>query len=107
MVLQMLAMDFTIDGRAGYRNPRGAICRRLEANVHVVTCSAREHQALIASVHQGHLAVEETVFEPVAAAYARLLPDHRARGAALVDLRSQPTNILPYDGDALALASRL
>jgi cell division protein FtsA len=105
MTLQMLPMDFTIDGRAGYRNPKGAICRRLEANIQVITCSVREHHALISAVHQSHLAVEETVFEPVAGAYAAVLPDDRARGVALVDIGAHSTNVVVYDGDALLLAA--
>ena len=51
--LQVCPQDFTLDGRAGYRNPRGIMCARLEANVHVVTASAQEHQALMAAVHRG------------------------------------------------------
>ena len=39
-VLQICPQDFTLDGRAGYRNPKGISCARLEANVHVVTASA-------------------------------------------------------------------
>ena len=40
LVLQVCPQDFTLDGRAGYRNPRGIACARLEANVHIVTASA-------------------------------------------------------------------
>ncbi|MBV9035008.1 MAG: cell division protein FtsA, partial [Acidobacteriaceae bacterium] len=69
-VLQICPQDFTLDGRAGYRNPKGITCARLEANVHVVTASAQDHGALISAVHQAHLAVDETVFEAIAAAYA-------------------------------------
>lgn len=103
-VLQMLPMDFTLDGRAGFRNPKGAVCTRLEANVYVVTCSAREHQALIGAIHQAHLAVEETVLEPVAAAYACILPEDRVRGVALVDIGAHSTSVVVYDGDALLRA---
>lgn len=103
-VLQMLPMDFTLDGRAGFRNPKGAVCSRLEANVHVVTCSAYEHQALIGAIHQAHLAVEETIFEPVAGAYACVLPEDRTRGVALVDIGAHGSNIVIYDGDALLRA---
>src|SRR5581483_10157355 len=81
-VLQICPQDFTLDGRAGYRNPKGILCARLEANVHVVTASLQEHQALVAAVHQAHLAVEESIFEGAAAAYAAVLPEDRARGVA-------------------------
>ena len=73
ILLQVVPQDFTLDGRAGYRNPRGATCSRLEANVHVITTSTHDHQALVSAVHQAHLAVEETVFVPIAAAYACIL----------------------------------
>ena len=39
-VLQVAPQDFTVDGRAGFRNPRGVPCARLEANVHVITVVA-------------------------------------------------------------------
>lgn len=103
-VLQICPQDFTLDGRAGYRNPKGILCARLEANVHVVTASTQEHQALVAAVHQAHLAVEESIFEGVAAAYASILPEDRARGVALIDVGAQSTHLALYDGDALLLA---
>ena len=43
-VLQICPQDFTLDGRAGYRNPKGILGSRLEANVHIVTFSLAEHQ---------------------------------------------------------------
>jgi cell division protein FtsA len=104
-VLQICPQDFTLDGRAGYRNPKGISCARLEANVHVVTASAQEHQGLIAAVHQAHLAVEESVFEGIAAAYAAVLPADRARGVAVIDIGAQSTHLAVYDGDALLLAT--
>jgi cell division protein FtsA len=104
-VLQICPQDFTLDGRAGYRNPKGISCARLEANVHVVTASAQEHQGLIAAVHHAHLAVEESVFEGIAAAYAAVLPADRARGVAVIDIGAQSTHLAVYDGDALLLAT--
>jgi cell division protein FtsA len=107
VVLQVCPQDFTIDGRAGYRNPRSIMCARLEANVHIVTASAQEHQGVIAALHQAHLAVEESIFEPVAGAYAAVLPEDRARGVCVVDIGAQSTHIAIYDGDALLLASTI
>lgn len=106
-VLQICPQDFTLDGRAGYRNPKGMSCARLEANVHVVTASMQDHQALIAAVHQAHLAVEESIYEGVAAAYAAVLPEDRARGVAVIDIGAQSTHLAVYDGDALLLAAAL
>jgi cell division protein FtsA len=107
ILLQVFPQDFTVDGRAGIVNPRGMKASRLEANVHVVTTSAQDHQALVSAVHQAHLAVEETVFESMAAAYAAILPEDRARGVALVDIGSQSTDLVVYDGEAMVLAASL
>ena len=103
-VLQICPQDFTLDGRAGYRNPKGILCARLEANVHVVTTSIQDHQALISAVHQAHLAVDESIFEGIAAAYAAVLPEDRARGVAVIDIGAQSTHLAVYDGSALLLA---
>jgi cell division protein FtsA len=107
MLLQVLPQDFTLDGRSGYRKPHKGVCSRLEANVHIVTASAQEHQALIAAAHLAHLPVEETIFEPLAAAYACLLPEDRARGVAVVDIGMQSAGLVIYDGDAVQLASSI
>ncbi len=104
-ILQICPQDFTLDGRAGYRNPKGIQCARLEANVHVITAAAGEHQGLISAVHKAHLAVEESIFEAAAAAYAAILPEDRARGVALIDIGAQSTHLAVYDGDALLLAN--
>jgi cell division protein FtsA len=106
-LLQVAPQDFTVDGRAGFRNPKGSICSRLEANVHIITTATHDHQALVNAVHQSHLSVEETIFEPLAAAYACLLQEDRARGAAVVDIGAHSTDIAVYDGDALLRASSL
>ena len=106
-VLQICPQDFTLDGRAGYRNPKGILGSRLEANVHIVTFSLAEHHALISAVHQSHLAVEETVFEGIAAAYAAVLPEDRARGVVLIDIGAHSTEVAVYDGDALLLAASI
>ncbi len=106
-VLQICPQDFTLDGRAGYRNPKGILCARLEANVHVITAAMGEHQALVSAVHKAHLAVEESIFEGVAAAYAAILPEDRARGVVLIDVGAQSTHVAVYDGDALLLATTL
>ena len=106
-VLQICPQDFTLDGRAGYRNPKGMSCSRLEANIHVVTASAQDHQAIVSAVHQAHLAVEESIFEGIAAAYAAVVPEDRARGVAVIDIGAQSTHLAVYDGEALLLATTI
>jgi cell division protein FtsA len=104
LVLQVCPQDFTLDGRAGFRNPQSISCSRLEANVHVVTASAQEHQGLVAAVHQAHLSVEESIFEGIAAAYATVVTEERARGVAVVDIGAESTHLAIYSGEALIQA---
>ncbi|MEP6960692.1 MAG: cell division protein FtsA [Acidobacteriota bacterium] len=107
MLLHVLPQDFTLDGRPGFRKPIRSVCTRLEANVHLITGSTQEHHALVAAAHTAHLAVEETVFEPLAASYACVMPDERMRGVAVVDLGLDSTGMVVYDGDRLVLAANV
>ena len=107
MLLHVAPQDFILDGRAGFRRPTKGVCSRLEANVHLVTASVQEHQALIASAHLAHLPVEETVFEPMAAAYACVGPEERARGVAVIDIGLESSGLVVYDGEKLILAASI
>ncbi|HVT92684.1 MAG TPA: cell division protein FtsA [Bryobacteraceae bacterium] len=106
-LLQMFPQDFTIDGRAFHRNPKGAICTRLDANVHILTALRQEHDTLVHAIHQAHFAVEETVCEGIAASYAAVMPEDRLRGVALLDIGMESSNLIVYEGDALLLARSL
>ncbi|MGA3098614.1 MAG: cell division protein FtsA [Bryobacteraceae bacterium] len=105
MVLQLFPQDFVVDEHPGHSDPRRMMASKLEVNVHVVTASVQEHAALIGAVNQAHLAVEETVFEALAACYAAVLPEERREGIAVVDIGAESTEMVAYWGDSLYLAS--
>jgi cell division protein FtsA len=107
MILHASPQDFVLDGRAGFRKPHKGVCSRLEANVHIITASVQEHHAIVSAAHSAHLAVEETVFEPMAAAYGCVAHDERVRGVAVIDLGLDSTGMVIYDGDKLVLASNI
>lgn len=107
VLLHLMPQDFTVDGRTGYRNPRGMIGSRLEVYVHLVTGSMQEHEGLVGAANEAHVAVEETVFEPLAAAYASILPEDRREGCAIVDIGAQSTDLAVYYGDSLLFSSSL
>jgi cell division protein FtsA len=107
MLLHLFPHDFTVDGRAGHRNPRGMIGSRLEVFVHLVTTSSHEHHGLVGAANQAHLAVEETVFEPVAAAYAAIANDDPDEGVALIDIGAHSTDMAVYYGENLLFSSSL
>ena len=105
MVLQLFPQDFVVDDHPGHRDPRKMLASRLEINVHLVTASVQEHNSLDRRGEPGALAVEETVFEALAACYAAVLPEERREGIAVVDIGAQSTELVVYYGDAMHLAS--
>lgn len=107
IVLQMFPQDFMVDGHPGHRDPRRMIAGQIEANVHLVMTSKREHDCLVTAVNQAHLAVEETVFEGLAACYAAVMPEDRRQGAALLNIGAQSSELIVYYGDAMQLAESL
>jgi cell division protein FtsA len=107
MLLHLFPQDFTVDGRSGHRNPRGMIGSRIEVYVHLVTASTQEHHALVGAANLAHLAVEETVFEPLAASYAAILPEDRREGVVLIDIGAHSTEVCVYYDEALLLSASL
>lgn len=107
MLLQVLPQDFTLDGRPPMPHPINVECELLEAHALLITASRQEHQALVSAVQQADVQVEETVFEAMAAAYAAILPEQRAGGAALIDIGAHGSNLVFYDGDSMLFAAGL
>ena len=107
MILHMFPQDFLVDGHPGHRDPRKMIAGQLEANVHLVMASERQHACLVSAVNQAHLAVEETVAESLAACYAAVLPEDRREGVALLAIGAQSSELVVFAGDALQLATSL
>lgn len=107
MLLHLCLREFSVDGRPGLRDPRGQAGVQLQAFVSLVTFSTQEHDVLVGAANQAGLAVEETVFEPLAAAYACLRGEQRRGGVALLDIGAESSDLVVYDGDALLLASSI
>jgi cell division protein FtsA len=105
MILQVFPQDFVVDDHPGHRDPRSMLAARLEINIHLVTASIQEHNALVGAVNQAHLVVEETIFEALAACYAAVLPEERREGIAVIDIGSQSTEMVVYYGDSIYLAN--
>ena len=106
-VLQLVPQDFIVEDQPGHRDPRSMLAQRLEANAHLITGSIQEHNCLVGAVNQAHIAVEETVYEPLAAHFACILPEDRREGSALVDIGAHSTDLVVYYDESLQLASCL
>src|SRR5260370_37301450 len=65
------------------------------------------HDSIVAAVQQASNPAEETVSEPVAAAYTAIDHEDRMRGVAVVDIGMHSTDLVVYDGEAVLLARSL
>lgn len=107
MVLQVLPQDFVIDDQPGFHDPRKMMASLIEANAHLVTVSTQEHTNLVGAINRAHLAVDETIFEPIAACYASVLPADRREGVALIDIGAHSTELVCYYGESAQMATSL
>lgn len=101
MILHVLPQDFAVDERPGHRNPQGMTASKLEAFVHLVMVSMQEHHELIGAANRAHVEVEDTLYEPLAAAYAAVRPRDRREGVAVLDIGAHSTELVLYHGEAV------
>ena len=107
MILHVLPQDFAVDGTPGHRNPCGIMGAKLEAFVHLVMVSFQEHQELVGAANRAHIVVEDTLFEPLAAAYAAVLPRDRREGVTVLDIGAHSTEMAVYYGEAVIHSASL
>src|SRR5213083_1060175 len=74
---------------------------RLEVHVHLITASQQEHNVILNSLHDAHLAMDESIFEPVAAAYCATSETEREHGVAVIDIGAHTTDVAVYNAEAL------
>ena len=107
MLLQVLPQDFVVDDHPGFHDPRQMLGSVLEANAHLVTVSAAEHAHLVGTINKAHLAVDETIYEAMAACYATVLEDDRRDGVAVIDIGQHSTELVCFYGESGQLAATL
>ena len=106
-VLQLIPLAFAVDQQAVLQNPVGMAGRRLDAHVHVVTAQAQAHSNVCAVVNRASLVVQETVFEPFAAAQAVLEEREREMGVVVVDVGADSTDFVAYLENQVRLAGSI
>lgn len=107
MVLQMLPQDFVVDDQPGFHDPRKMQASVIEANAHLITISAQEHNNLLGAINGAHLSVDETIFEAIAGCYAAVLPEDRREGVAHLDIGAHSTELVCYYGESAQMATSL
>jgi cell division protein FtsA len=107
IVLQLLPQDFVVDDHPGFHDPRKMLASAIEANALLITVSAQEHNNLLGAINRAHLGVDETIYEPIAACYASVLPEDRREGVVLIDIGAHSTEMVCYYGESAQLANSL
>jgi cell division protein FtsA len=95
-VLELIPQTYIVDDQRGIRDPLDMIGVRLEAEVHIITCSITSAQNLVKCVNRAGFRVEGLVLQSLAAGRAVLTEDEKELGVALIDLGGGTTDVLVY-----------
>ena len=99
-ILEVIPQSYIVDDQKGIFDPLNMIGVRLEAEVHIITCSTTGAQNLIKCVNRAGFAVKDLILQTLAAGRAVLSPEEKELGVALVDLGGGTTNTLVYSEGA-------
>jgi cell division protein FtsA len=95
-ILAVIPQSFIVDKQPGIRDPLNMIGVGLEAEVHIITCSAHSAQNLIKCVNRAGYRVNDLALKTLAAGRAALAEEEKELGVALVDLGGGTTDVLVY-----------
>jgi cell division protein FtsA len=100
-VLHVVPQEFAVDGQEGIHEPVGMSGVRLEAKVHMVTCSATAAQNIQKCIEGCGLTVDKLILQQMASSYAVLQPDERDLGICMVDIGGGTSDIAAFKGGAI------
>jgi cell division protein FtsA len=106
-VLHLLPQEFILDEQHGVHDPLGMIATRLEVRVHMITAAASATQNVVTAVNRAGVHVDDTVFEPLAAADSTLRSDERELGICLADIGAGTSNLIVIQEGAVAYSAVL
>ncbi len=101
-ILHLLPQEFILDEQSGVRDPLGMTATRMEVRVHMVTAAASATQNVITAVNRAGVHVDDTVFEPLAAADSVLRADERELGVCLAEMGAGSTSLIVFQDGAVA-----
>src|SRR6266702_750787 len=101
-ILHLLPQEFILDDQSGVHDPLGMMAARLEVRVHMVTAATSATQNVITAVNKAGVHVDDTVFEPLAAADSVLRNDERELGVCLADICAGSTDLNVFQQGAVA-----
>src|SRR6202161_3050057 len=101
-VLHLLPQEFILDDQAGVHDPLGMMAARLKVRGNLVTAAASAAQNVVTAVNRAGVHVDDTVFEPLAAADSVLRADERELGVCLAEIGAGSTELIVFLQGAVA-----
>jgi cell division protein FtsA len=95
-VLEVIPQSYIVDNQKGIRDPLDMIGVRLEAEVHIITCSVTSAQNLVKCVNRAGFKVNDLILRSLAAGRAVLTEEEKELGVALIDLGGGTTEVMVY-----------
>ena len=102
--VHLRAVNYSIDGTAGIRDPRGLYGDQLGVMMHLVTVARGAVRNLTACVGRCHLEIEDLVLSSYASGRAALVDDEMTLGAVCIDLGAGATAIGAFSQGELVFA---
>ena len=99
-LLEVIPQSFIVDDQKSIQDPLNMIGVRLEAEVHIITCSSTGSQNLVKCVNRAGFRVKDLILQTLAAGRSVLTPEEKELGVAIVDLGGGTTNVLVYSEGA-------
>jgi cell division protein FtsA len=106
-VIHVLPQEFFLDNWGDITNPVGLTGKRLDVDVHVVTCDSALLQNLVNAVNRAQMRVNRVILENLASAEAVLTREEREMGASVVDIGGSTTDLATFSKNSLRSTSVL
>ena len=95
-ILEVIPQSYIVDDQKGVPDPLNMIGIRLEADVHIITCSVTSAQNLVKCVNGAGFRVNDLILQPLAAGRSVLTQEEKDMGTALIDFGGGTTDVLVY-----------
>lgn len=92
-IIDVIPQEYTIDGEAGIKEPRGMSGISMEANFHIITGQTTAAKNIYKCVKKAGLEVSELILEPLASAVSTLSDEEKEAGVVLVDIGGGTSDI--------------
>ncbi|NVK24189.1 MAG: cell division protein FtsA [Gammaproteobacteria bacterium] len=100
-MLHVLPQEFSVDMQEGIKSPVGMSGVRMEAKVHIVTCSNDMAKNIVKCIERCELSGDQLIFGALASSYSVLTDDEKELGVCVVDMGGGTLDIAIYANGAI------